>query len=195
MPRVNNTKFYNLSLKNYKKTARGVHWASQQRQYKRFEVFKDLLERELTISTVVDAGCGFGDLFHYLKAENFLPRRYIGIDVHAKMVKISRRDTDQKIIHADILQDELPFADYYLCSGAMNTLHPFETLLFIKRMLEHAHKGVIFNLLEGENETGSYNKFRVDAMIKMLDFFDGTIEVYDSYLDGDFTIFMKQKSR
>jgi SAM-dependent methyltransferase len=194
VPRVDNTKFYNLSIKNYKKTAQGVHWASRGRQYARFELFKRILGDLLPESSVVDAGCGFGDLYHYLKAEDLLPRHYIGVDSHAQMVSISRKDTNQTIIHADILHDEIPYADYYLCSGAMNTLEPFETILFIRRMIEHAHKGVVFNLLEGESRSGTYNKFKPAKLQELLAFFNGSIEIYDDYLHGDFTLFMQKEN-
>ncbi len=194
MARTNNTRFYNASIKKYKKTARGVHWASKSRQVVRFEIFKLLLGETIKTSRIVDAGCGFGDLYTYLEKERALPLEYIGLDSHQKMVNLALEQTKQKIIFSNILTDALPEADYYLCSGAMNILEPFETILFIKKMLRYAQKGVIFNILKGDNHEAIYNKYMPEDMKALLSFFEGSIEIIEDYLDGDFTVFLKKAS-
>ncbi len=192
MPRVNNTEFYNHSISRYKMTPRGVHWASKERQELRFEVFKKLLGYKLERATVVDAGCGFGDLYLYLCESGIRPQKYIGLDVHAKMVKEAKKRTRQTILQTNILKEKLPYADYYLCSGAMNILERFETVLFIKQMLKFAEKGVIFNILKGKDYSDTYNKYEPEEMLKLLAFFEGEIEIIEGYLDDDFTVYMKK---
>lgn len=191
--RIDNTLFYNASIDIYKHTARGLHWASKSRQVVRFEVFKNLLHDRLSELRIVDAGCGFGDLYHYLKSQKCLPLEYIGVDCHTKMVKIARESTNQKILHLDILTSSLPEADYYLCSGALNILDPFETVLFIKQMLRYAKKGLVFNILRGTKSSPTYNKSTPKEMQQILSFFEGDIEMIESYLDDDFTVFMQKK--
>jgi len=193
MARMNNTQFYNASIKKYKKTAMGVHWASAERQLIRFEVFHALLKDELRFSTIVDAGCGFGDFYLYLESKNSLPLEYIGLDSHKKMVSIAKKATKQQVLHGDILRDVLPEADYYFCSGALNILEPFETILSIKQMLRYAHRGVVFNILKGEKDTSSYNKYMPHEMRTLLEFFQGKIEIIEDYLKGDFTVFLRKK--
>ncbi len=191
MPRVDNGKFYNLALSKYKRTARGVHWASKERQDIRFEKIYTLLGDKISESTVVDAGCGFGDLYHFLKVKNAVPKHYTGLDVHTKMVKIARKETAQTILHADVLHDKLPYADYYLSSGAMNLLYPFETQMFIQRMFDHSYKGVVFNILKGSSvEDDIYNKYTIEKLKKLLLPFKADIEICDDYLDDDLTIMM-----
>lgn len=195
MPRVDNRKFYNLAISKYKITAQGVHWASKERQEIRFEKFYTLLADTLAHSTIVDAGCGFGDFYHFLKAKGALPRCYIGVDVHKKMVKISRKQTRQTIICADILHDKLPRADYYVCSGAMNILHPFETQMFIQKMFDASQKGVVFNILKGQShEDDIYNKFTGTKLKQMLNHLSARIEFYEDYLDDDLTVMMSKAS-
>lgn len=191
--RIDNTLFYNASIEKYKQTAKGLHWASKNRQIQRFKIFKTLLEDKLSKATIVDAGCGFGDLYHYLDSQKSLPLEYIGLDSHQKMVNIARVSTQQKILHLDVLTATLPEADYYLCSGALNILEPFETLLFIKQMLRHARKGIVFNILKGENSSATYNKSTPNEMKEILSFFEGDIEIIEEYLDDDFTVFMKKE--
>jgi len=194
MARVDNTSFYNLSIKKYKKTAMGVHWASEARQTLRFKIFKHLLEKRLHESCIVDAGCGFADLYRYLKKEKVLPLEYIGLDSHPNMVKLARKSTKQRILHVDVLTAVLPQADYYICSGAMNLLEPFETLLFIKQMLRYANKGVLFNILKGDDDSDTYNKYLPQQMREALSFFSGDIEIIEDYLDDDFTVFMQKSA-
>lgn len=193
MPRIDNTEFYNASLKKHKQNPLGLHWSSKERQNIRFEVFRKLLDKQLCRLRIVDAGCGFGDLYTYLEDKNSQALEYIGIDTHKKMVKIAQKSTGKKIIHADIISDILPRADYYLCSGAMNILEPFDTLLFIKKMIDASDKGVIFNLLQGERGDAIYNKQEPEKLQKNLAFFDGSIDLYDDYLEGDFTLHLKKR--
>jgi SAM-dependent methyltransferase len=194
MARTDNKIFYDLSLEKYDDPAKKVHWANRSRQLIRFKVMIDLISDTLIESTVVDAGCGLGDLYHYLKEQELEPKKYIGVDTHLNMVALAKERTNQEIIHADILKESLPQADYYLCCGGMNILDRFETLLFIKQMLRFSTKGVIFNILKGEDNKGIYNKYTLEDMKKLLLFFQGEIEVLDHYLEDDFTIFLKKQS-
>lgn len=192
MPRVDNTRFYNISIKRFKQSAKGVQWQSKETQELRFEVFRKLLYPKIKEYTVVDAGCGFGDLYSYLHQENALPKQYIGIDVHAKMVKIAQKRTKQTILQRNILKEPLPEADYYLCSGGMNILERFETMLFITQMIKHARIGVIFNLLKGSDLSATYNKYLPREIQDAFKDFDGTVEIIEGYLDHDFTVHLKK---
>lgn len=190
---MDNTLFYNQSIKKYKKTARGVQWASQERQTVRFDVLISVLTDEIASLRIVDAGCGFGDFYLYLQSKKLLPLEYIGLDIHKKMVTIARKSTKQKVYHLDILEDVLPQADYYFCSGALNILDPFETVLAIKQMLCYTDKGLVFNILKGEKKSPNYNKYMPDEMKSLLSFFKGKVEIIEGYLEDDFTVCLKKE--
>ena len=192
MARTDNRKFYDASLSKYDDTAKRVHWANRTRQVARFKAMVDLIGPELIESTLVDAGCGLGELYHYLKELELEPKRYMGVDIHATMVELAKDSTKQEIIHADILKQDLPYANYYFCSGGMNILDRFETVLFIKKMLRFSDKGVVFNILKGEDKEGIYNKYTIKDMKRLLLFFQGEIKVLDNYLEDDLTIFLKK---
>ena len=61
MPRINNKIFYENAIKRYGCTARGLNWNSKNSQHTRFEVIHELLADHLPSSSIIDAGCGFGD--------------------------------------------------------------------------------------------------------------------------------------
>ncbi len=119
----NNYQFYNPAIKKYGISAKGVRWNSKYSQYKRFEVLTNFIENEIKESNIVDAGCGFAEYYNYLFDNNLKPKSYIGIDCEEEMITLaSKRFLNTSFYIKDIIKDELVFADYYICSGAMNIL-------------------------------------------------------------------------
>lgn len=188
MPRIENDTFYRAAIERHGLSPRGVHWNSEHSQYVRFKVIASLLPRDLSDTSLVDAGCGFGDLFCFLKQERKLPKTYLGLDCMVTMVHEARVRTGQPVRHCDILHDPLEPADFYVCSGAMNILHPFETHLFITRCYEHAYWGFIFNLLEGKDESMVYNYCSIGTIKALGKALGARVIIKRGYLPRDFTV-------
>jgi SAM-dependent methyltransferase len=188
MPRLDNTSFYLDSLTSHGETAKGVQWQSTQSQELRFKVLRKLLPEDLSELTLVDAGCGFGDLHRYLDRCNSLPGRYIGLDVMEPMVEVARRRTGCEIRICNVLEDRLPNADYYLCSGAMNNLTREETWVFIRHCFAASRHGFIFNLLKGTDGPGSYNYQQPRDLLALARELGAEPRLEEGYLSGDFTM-------
>ncbi|WP_457596911.1 class I SAM-dependent methyltransferase [Hydrogenimonas sp.] len=186
MPRIDQKRFYTRSIQKHGTTARGVAWSNAQRQRKRFGALVKMVPN-ISQATVVDAGCGFGDLWLYMLEKNRLPKHYIGIDALDVMVHEARKRTGQKILRRDILEDPLPDADWYLVSGSFNLLTRFETLLAIRRCLDAANRGIVFNLLLGKEREGAFNHWLPREIEKACRAF-GKVTIYEGYLEGDFTV-------
>ena len=105
MPRINNQTFYENAIKRYGCTAKGLNWNSKQSQHIRFEIIHDLLEAQLSTSKIIDAGCGFGDLYLFLQQKGSLPRKYVGYDMLAEALFVAHKRTKQHFVHKDILND------------------------------------------------------------------------------------------
>ena len=193
MPRINNQMFYENAIKRYGCTARGLNWNSKNSQHTRFDVIHALLEGHLPSSKIVDAGCGFGDLYLFLQQKGSLPRKYIGYDMLQEALFVAHKRTKQHFVHKDILNDELELADFYIASGSMNILNRFETFLFIRRCFEASKKGFVFNLLKGEEKQGHFNYFLPHEIEAYASDFAYSIEIYDDYMEGDFTVFLKKE--
>lgn len=186
MARVDQVKFYENTIKRYGKSAKGVAWIDEVRQKKRFcALLKPI--KNIKDVTLVDAGCGFGDLYLYMKEQNLLPKKYIGIDALDIMVKEAKNRTKQTILKCDFLSGPLPEANWYVISGSLNLLTRFETLLAIKRCFDAADKGVVFNLLKGKDKSKTYNYWMPEEIIKSC-YHLGKIKIIEGYLDGDFTV-------
>lgn len=188
MPRIDNKKFYLAALKTHGISAKGLHWYSKEVQLQRFEVLLSLLP-SLEEKTIVDAGCGFGDLYLYLQEQHKIPKNYIGIDTLKEMCEQAFINTQMDILHKDILTDALPQADYYICSGALNILHPYETFLFIRNCFLASNQSFAFNVLYGDKVSETYNymnKKQIENYAKELDVTE--IVYKEGYLENDISV-------
>ena len=185
---IDNHKFYKKSIEKYGVSARGVHWQSQFTQYLRFEVLNSFIKEEIKNSSIVDAGCGFAEYLNYLKKSGLKPKLYIGIDLEEEMVSLSKnRFPNTKFLVKDILKGELPIADYYVCSGAMNILRKKQMFKFIKNCLKASKKGFVFNFLKAD----TLNNVSCEAIIDFCHTLNADVDIKDYYLENDITIFLK----
>jgi len=187
MPKIDSEKFYTSAIEMHGTTAKGVNWTSKETQEIRFDTILDMLPKK--IDSIADAGCGFGDFFIYMNKKKRIPKKYIGIDSLIDMYSIASDNTGEEIIIADICKDEIPVADYYVCSGAMNVLNTFETHLFIRNCFTSSKNGFIFNLLHGQKESETYN-YTTTHQIKNIAKELGVreIKIRDDYMKDDITV-------
>lgn len=195
MPRVDLDSFYRHALARYGVNAEGVHWHSAEHQQIRFKVLRDLLPARLDRLTLVDVGCGLGDLHGWLAARDDLPQRYIGIDAVADMVELAReRIGGGEILHRDVLHDPLPVGDWYLASGALSLLTRAETRPFIERCLAAARVGLVFNLLKGRDHSWTFNYMYPQEMLDLVADLPVTAELVEGYLSEDFSVALRHRS-
>jgi len=187
MPRIDSKKFYTSTVEIHGISPQGLGWLCKESQEMRFDVILNMLPK--SIDTLADAGCGFGDFFTYMDKNNRTPNRYIGIDSLSDMCSIASKNTAQKIVKADICKEEIPYADYYVCSGAMNILSTFETHLFIRNCFNSSKKGFVFNILHGSKQSDTYNymtKRELNNIAKEIDV--KKVKVQDGYMKNDITV-------
>ncbi|MDX9814345.1 MAG: class I SAM-dependent methyltransferase [Sulfurimonas sp.] len=186
MPKVNNHHFYSSAIKKYGTTPKGVNWISAKTQKLRFKAIAKFLPKDLDSFSVVDAGCGFGDFYTFLKTK---PKNYIGLDIHEDMCAIASNQTGEVVLQKDICKDLLPMGDFYICSGAMNVLTSFETHLFIQNCFKSSKIAFIFNILYGSKESQTYNYMSKDEVLsiaKELKVRD--VGFNEGYLEDDITV-------
>ena len=191
MPRIDNDTFYKTALKKHGANAKGLNWHDDYSQIKRFEVIHELLKSDIQEGDImIDAGCGFGDFYTYIR--DYHDIHYIGYDIVRENVKIAQERTNQAIMIKDILHEPLEEADFYIASGSMNILSRFETFLFIERCFMHAKKGFIFNLPYGKDESRSFNYFLPQEIKHYAKKFDCEAIMISAYLPNDFTCYLRK---
>jgi len=189
MPKIDSKNFYTSAIKLYGTTARGVNWASKENQEIRFDVILEMLPKDLSYFEIVDAGCGFGDFYNYMIKKKKTPKKYVGIDSLVDMYSIASEKTGCEIIIADICKDSLPHANYYVCSGAMNTLTLFETHQFIQNCFLACGDGFIFNILHGDKKSETYNYLSTSQLQKIAkELGVKKVKFRDDYLENDITV-------
>ncbi len=189
MPKIDPKYFYLAALQKYGVSAKALCWNSKEHQQIRFEVIRQALPNDLGNITIADAGCGFGDFWLFLQKRGEKPKHYIGIESLERFVHIAKKKSKQDIRYLDVLTDALPKADYYICSGTLNTLTLFESFLFVKKCLDASRNGVVFNFLYGNKESDIYNYIddvKIEAMLR--DFHAEIFFEQSGYLENDKTI-------
>ena len=189
-PIENFTKLANIHGLSYK----SVNWGSKESQDKRFENLLSI--GEIKNSSILDVGCGIGDLYSYLTKIGKI-KFYKGIDMTPKMIELSKKrfKIDQgKFECKDILSYDCDEQyDWVFASGIFYMIkdNQFETSLkIIKKMFELSKKGIAFNSLSSwaiDKERGEYY---IDPLklIEAMRPLSTKIKFYHNYHHSDFTI-------
>lgn len=188
--------FHRHRIANYNHgTVKALGWKGEESQRKRFEVLSQVAD--LNNSSILDVGCGYGDLktFLDLKFSNYT---YIGIDLVSEFINEAKTlhagATDTHFLQADFATAKLPEVDYILASGAVGykCIDPDYYFLMIKKMYNAASKAFAFNMLdkaffpEHPLLTG-HNFEKVVSFCKTL---SPRVASFSGYLYDDFTVFM-----
>ncbi|MGR5237071.1 class I SAM-dependent methyltransferase [Vibrio alfacsensis] len=131
--------------------AKALGWQDKFSQFCRFEALcRDV---DLDGISILDVGCGYGDLLEYLEINGIRPKSYIGIDQHKPFISKARQrsfHSEATFICGDFSKLVLPRCDYVFASGSLNyqSSNPNHTIEMIERMYQIANRACVFNLLD-----------------------------------------------
>ncbi|MBI5701170.1 class I SAM-dependent methyltransferase [Candidatus Saganbacteria bacterium] len=114
--------YYENLLSTYGDHFLSLDWKSPESQGIRFNVFADLINMFVPDSfSVLDVGCGFGDLYDFLRKQNY-KYSYTGFDIAPKIIDMARKKYPQaKFDVCDILQTKnIEKRDFIFLCGALN---------------------------------------------------------------------------
>lgn len=187
-------RFYNDHRERFgTRDARGVGWRDAVSQEMRFQVLADVAD--LTNASLVDEGCGFGDLYVYL-SERFPGITYTGVDINPISIEIAReRHPDVSFIAADFTEYSGGPFDYVLSSGALTyRIEDHERIYknHIRKMFELCTKGVAFNVLDrkGIAETNEYVGYDRDELLAFCMELTPHVQIRDDYSSEDLTVYL-----
>jgi len=194
-------KHYEPLLNKYSKGYEILDWESLDSQIKRFQVLTDNID--LSDKKLLDIGCGTGDLFSYLKKQNFNVN-YYGIDILPKMINRAYEIYPEGRFFAGDIFKESPFSkkqfDVIFCSGIFN-LNMGDNEAFLKEALPvffaHAKEKVVFNLLDPGHfvHSDKYYFFSQKEVLHLIrEYTDNAIAV-TGYIPNDFTIIADVKKK
>ena len=171
-----------------------LDWEDRESQYSRFDVLLDSVS--LQGKSLLDVGCGVGDLCVYIKEKGFSVD-YRGVDILGDMVTEARRRCGSDcFFQADILEID-PFDgkkfDVAFCSGIFNLETGNNKQLFdrfLPRLKEMTGEAVVINLLSVKSPdiTRGYHYFDPAAVRGQALQLYSEVEVKEGYLNNDFTL-------
>jgi SAM-dependent methyltransferase len=167
---------YTARLEQFGDDIRTLAAGTEDRRRIRFDVLTAVGIR--SGCSIVDAGCGFGDYFDYLRERN-LAVEYLGIDINPRLVAIARAKYPQARFEVgDIQTHALPTSDFVVSSNAFNLpLQSHDNYEFVATVLEtayrHARHGVAVDFLSSYVDYRSvegfhYSPERVFALAKAI---------------------------
>lgn len=188
--------FYIESLISYgPKDPRAVHWSDAHNQQLRFDQIYQL--GDFNISSVLDVGCGFGDLYEYLTRHGNIVD-YTGIDIMTEFLDEARlRYPTLSFSEKTIFEIDTQY-DYVIASGALSfKIADYKNFYFtmIEKMYALCNRGVAFNMLRqgvhiDDTEFATYDP---DQVVSFCQNFCANVEIHTNYLEHDFTVFLRKK--
>lgn len=187
------------SLLRYGVGPAALYWSSREIQELRFSVLADIGVK--SGHSVLDVGCGFGDLWAYLQGQG-CDVQYTGIDLSPDLIAAGRERYPGLNLREGDIFDLDPAAESYdlvLLSGALNeNLNDGGVYArrVIKRMYQACRQGVALNLLNANHEwtAGRWNlqSFKPEEMRSFCRGFAPNCELRDGYLENDFTLYLQR---
>jgi RimJ/RimL family protein N-acetyltransferase/SAM-dependent methyltransferase len=145
--------------------SRALDWGSRESQQLRFAMLARI--GDLRGASVLDVGCGQGDLLAWLQ-EQRLDVRYRGVDITPAMIDVAKkRFADQDFTVCNVLENPpLPQSvDYVIASGVFY-LRQTEPMAFMQAMVRTlfaaCRKGVAFNSLSAWSPVREAGEFYAD---------------------------------
>ena len=189
---------YGRLASTYGVDLRSVDWGSRKSQIRRFEILAAI--GKLSGASILDVGCGLGDLYPWLK-RRVRPLRYVGIDITPEMIGLATsrfRDADFRLGDAaGLLRGRTRF-DYVLASGIFSKQRerPFQAMKnTIRSMYRLARKGIAFNSLSSLAAGKERDEFHADpaATLAFCQTLTPWVVLRHDYHPRDFTVFLYKR--
>lgn len=176
-------------------TVEALGYRGEESQIKRFEVLTSVAD--LNGGSVLDVGCGHGDLKGYLDGR-FHGFSYVGIDMMPEFIAEARSLYGQRpscyFCLSDFSEAELPRADYVFACGVF--AYRCESTDFYDAMIEKmyaaANKAFAFNMLDA-SVFPCHPLLAGQDVQRVMEFCEQLsprVELVRGYLEDDFTVLM-----
>ena len=146
---------------------------------------------------VLDVGCGVCHFYEYMW-EHGWRGEYLGIDPNKKALDLVREDINTRCCTIEGVngQDHMLYWDWVIASGVFNIgLKEQHTYWTIQNMIQHAKKGVVFNMLTYPYPDEQYEAYVPKDITNQLEEYPhSNIAIVENYLatgdtDAEFTVY------
>lgn len=180
-------KFYNQLLSKNKDNSKSLGWGSKESQELRFKILCEI--ENLKDKTILDYGCGVGDLYQFLK--KYKIREYIGYDINQNMVSMAMKKYPDGIFR-NYLEAEI--YDYVLASGIFNLKTENwckETYGILRKMWGMCRRGMAVNFLSSFSKYKDKKCFYTEPseILRFVGILTPKFILRQDYKENDFTIY------
>jgi hypothetical protein len=176
------------------RSSMALGWNTNSSQRVRFDVLASIAN--LTNQSVLDAGCGRGDLRVHLGLR-YPGITYTGIDQMEPFINLARKQYGHiprtTLQLGDLFTDTLPPSNYVLASGTLNykSTHPRYIYQIIGKLFACCTKGLGFNLLSRiGHPPGDLCAYAPEGILEYCKTLSEKVIFKDGYQEGDYTVFM-----
>jgi trans-aconitate methyltransferase len=176
--------------------AKSLGWFTEESQLKRFEVLSRA--GNLDHASVLDVGCGNGDLGVYL-SQRFKDVHYQGIDLMKDYLEIAternQHNPQARFYLGDFMSGALPKVDYVFACGSLN--YKNSDPAFIQKVITQLYtactKALAFNLLsQTPNPNGILVTYKPSEIVEFCRTLSPHVTLIDDYEEGDFTVVLRK---
>lgn len=164
-------------------------WREPGDQVLRFEILAEI--GDLNGCTVLDAGCGYADLYPFLKQRYPDLRHYYGVEQIPELLKRADEQVgvfpDVTLLKGDFLHTKLPVCDYVFASGSLN--YGQDIFQAITVLYQSCTKGFGLNLLREVRGKGILHAYNPQEVISILQEMRAEVVLRDDYAQEDFTLY------
>jgi len=181
-------------LKQYgRDNSLALGWRDRNSQLIRFDALASIAD--LNGRTILDAGCGHGDLFAFVLERYPGMVAYYGVDFIPEMITDARSRFTSPIASfwpISFMSPDLPVHDYVLASGSLNyaSTEPAYIYKEISRLFELARFGMGFNLLCKVPYEGLLVAYDPQDIVTYCHTLSDNVVLVDDYDAEDFTVFV-----
>jgi len=169
-------------------------WNVPAGQETRFKILSGI--GQLDRYSVLDAGCGHGDLFAYL-IKLYPQLHYYGVEQIPGILQVAVERyshlPDVYFFEGDFFASDLPEVDFIIACGSLNYHSSDDTFVLkaIKKLFNSSRIGFGFNLLSRIEPANAfleaYDPVYTTVFCRTL---TGNVSLIENYYEADFTVFM-----
>lgn len=114
--------YYKKTIKKYRNTHKAVGWGSRESQWRRFDTIASQIattQFNNQAVSILDVGCGLGDLYHYLKVKK-CKCQYKGIDFCEDMIKSAKKSYPNGNFYHASLDNYIETSTIVVANGVFN---------------------------------------------------------------------------
>jgi trans-aconitate methyltransferase len=168
-------------------------WTDRENQLNRFRVLSEMAG--LDHCSILDAGCGHGDLLGYLLTR-YRDITYTGVEqIPEFLAEAKKRHSwlpEATFLEGNFTRDALPAVDYVLLSGALNYRQEDPDFIYsaVSKLYAASRKGFGFNLLRRVIPNGLLAAYQPDNIRAYCQTLGADVRLRLDYSDEDFTVYL-----